>query len=53
MKEERGILRDVIGTAKPEEKSKTKKYVRIVLAVIFMSFFALLIVMATLRRYGS
>jgi hypothetical protein len=53
MKEERDILRDVIGTAPPEEESKTRKYGRIVLALIFMSFFALLIVMAALRRYGT
>jgi hypothetical protein len=53
MKEERGVLQDVIGTARPGEESKTKKYVRIALAFIFMSFFAILIVMAVLRRYGT
>lgn len=53
MKEDRGILRDVIGSAKPEEESKSKKYLRIALIVIFMSFFGLLIVMAILRRYGT
>lgn len=53
MKEERGVLRDIIGTAKPEEESKSKKYVRIVLALIIMSFLALLIVMAALRKCGT
>jgi hypothetical protein len=53
MKEERGVLQDVIGTAQSKEESKAKKYVRIVLTLIFMSFFAILIVMAALRRYGS
>ena len=53
MKEERGALRDVIETAQPKEESKTKKYIRIALTLIFMSFFALLIVMAVLRKYGS
>jgi len=53
MKEERGLLQDVMGTAQPKEESKTKKYIRLALAVIFMAFFVLLIVMAALRRYGS
>ena len=49
MKEEQ----DVSGTAQPKEKSKIKKYVRIVLIVISMAFFTLLIVMAALRRYRT
>jgi hypothetical protein len=53
MKEEPGVLQDVIGTTRMEEESKTKKYVRIALTVGFMSFFTLLIIMAVLRRYGS
>jgi hypothetical protein len=53
MKEERGLLQDVIGTAQPKEESKTKKYIRIALALIFMAFFVLVFVMAFLRRYGS
>ena len=53
MKAERSVLQDVIGTAQPKEQSKTKKYIRIVLTVIFMSCFALLVVMAALRKYGS
>jgi hypothetical protein len=53
MKNERGVLQDVIGTAQPNEESKAKKYVRIALTMILMSAFALLIVMAVLRRYGS
>jgi hypothetical protein len=53
MKEERGVLQDVIGTAQPKEESKAKKYVRIALILICMSFFVLLFVMAVLRRYGS
>jgi len=53
MKEERGVLRDVIGKAQPEEESKTKKYIRIALACVGMAFFVLVFVMAALRRYGS
>jgi hypothetical protein len=53
MKEERGLLRDVIGTAKPEEESKTKKYMRIALACVGIAFFLLVFVMAFLKRYGS
>jgi hypothetical protein len=53
MKEERGILQDVIGTAQPEKESKGKKYVRIALLLIFMGFFAILIISAILRKYGS
>lgn len=53
MKEERGILRDVIGTARPEEGSKTKKYIRIALTLIFMALLVLVFVMAFLRRYGT
>ena len=49
MKEER----DVIGKAQPEEESKTKKYIRIALTLIFMAFLALVFVMAFLRRYGT
>lgn len=53
MKEERGLLRDVIGTARPEEESKIKKYIRIILACVGIGFFVAVIVMAALRRYGS
>ena len=53
MKEERGILRDVIETAKPEEENKTKKYIRIALLSIFMAFLVLVFVMAALRRCGT
>jgi hypothetical protein len=53
MNEEQGVLQDVMGTAQPDKESKGKKYIRIVLTVVFMSFFALLIVMAVLRRYGT
>ncbi len=53
MKEVRSVLRDVIGTAQPEEESKTKKYIRIALACVGMAFFVLVFVMAFLRRYGS
>lgn len=53
MKEEKGILQDVIGTAQPKEESKTKKYIRIALTVIVMAFFAILIVAAFMRKYGS
>jgi len=53
MKEERGLLQDVIGTAQPKEESKTKKYIRIALACIGMALFVAVIVMAALRRYGT
>jgi hypothetical protein len=49
MKEEQ----DASGTAQPKEESKTKKYVRIALALIFTGLFALMIIMAVLRKYGS
>jgi hypothetical protein len=53
MKEERGVLQEVIGKAQPEEESKTKKYIRIILACVGMAFFVLVFVMAFLRRYGT
>lgn len=53
MKEERSVLRDIIGTDQPKDASKSKKYVQIAFAVIFMVFFAILIVAAVIHRYGS
>jgi hypothetical protein len=53
MRENKSVLRDVIETDQPEKESKGKKYVRIVLLFIFMGFFAILIISAILRRYGS
>ncbi len=53
MKEERGLLQDVIGTAQPKEESKTKKYIRIALACVVIALFVLVFVMAALRRYGT
>jgi hypothetical protein len=53
MKEERGVLQDVVGTDQPNNEGKVKRYVRTVLMILFMSFFVLLVVMAALRRYGS
>jgi hypothetical protein len=53
MKEERGILRDAVGTAQPEKESKAKKYIRIALACAGMALFLAVIVMAALRRYGG
>jgi hypothetical protein len=50
MKEEKGVLQDAIEADQPKEEGKTRKYIRITMVVIFMSFFALVIVMATLRR---
>ena len=49
MKEEQ----DVIGTTQPKDVSKIKKYIRIALIAIFMVSFAILIVAAVMRRYGS
>jgi hypothetical protein len=53
MKEEQDLLRDVKGTDPSKEESKIMKYIRIVLSVLFMSFLALLIVKAIIRRFGS
>jgi uncharacterized membrane protein YwzB len=53
MKEERGILRDVIDTDQPKKESKTKKYIRIVLVCIALGFLVLTFVMAFLRKYGG
>ncbi len=50
MKEERDVLRDVIGTAQPEEESKTKKYLRIAFASVLLAIIALVCVMAALRH---
>lgn len=53
MKEERGVLQDVIGTAPPDKESKINKYVRIAIACVGMALFVAVIVMAALRRYGG
>jgi hypothetical protein len=53
MKEERGILQDVIETAQPKEESKAKKYLRIAFAVIFVFAFVVLIIAAAMRKFGS
>lgn len=53
MKEERGVLRDVIGTAQPREESKIKKYIRIAIGCIGVALIVLVFVMAALRRYWS
>jgi hypothetical protein len=53
MKEEPGLLRDVIGTARPEKENKGKKYLRIALTAILLSGFGLLIVAAVIRKFGS
>ncbi len=53
MKEERSVFQDVIGTAEPKEESKTKKYIRIALICVGLAFMVFVIVMATLRRYGT
>jgi hypothetical protein len=53
MKEERSVLQDVVGTAKPTEESKTRKYIRIILTCIGLSLFVLIIVSAALRKWGG
>lgn len=53
MKEEQGLLRDVIDTAQPQKESKTRKYIRIVIVCIGAALFVAVFVMAALRRYGS
>ena len=50
MKEERDVLRDVIGTAQPEEESRTKKYLRIAIGSVLLALLALVFVMALIRR---
>jgi len=52
-KEEKGLLRDVIGAAQQQQESKTRKYIRNVLAVISMLAFMGLIVAAAMRKFGS
>jgi hypothetical protein len=53
MKEERGLLQDVIGTAPPERENKGKKYFRFAMIAIFACFFLILIIAAVVRRYGA
>jgi hypothetical protein len=53
MKEERGVIQDVIGTAQLKDESRTKKYIRIALGCVGLAFFMFVIVMAVLRRYGG
>ena len=53
MKEERDVLRDVIGADQPEQESKIKKYIRIALASVGMALFLAVFVMAALRRCGG
>jgi hypothetical protein len=36
MKDERSLLQDVIGTVQPNEKNKTKKYLRIAITSIIL-----------------
>ena len=50
MKEERDVLRDVIGTAQPEEESRTKKYLRIAVVSIWLALLAYVFVMAIIRK---
>jgi hypothetical protein len=52
MKEERGILREVIDKDQPEE-SKARKYVRITIACVGMILILYVLVMAVVRRYAS
>ena len=50
MKEEKDILRDVIGTDPPKEESKIKKYIRIAFTSVLLALLALVFIMAILRR---
>jgi hypothetical protein len=50
MKEERQLSRDPIGTAKPEEESKVKKFIRLTVASVLLAFIAYVCVMAYLNR---
>jgi hypothetical protein len=52
MKEKRDSLQGLKETPPPEE-SKTQKYVRIAFACIGIAFFAIVIVMAAWRKFGS
>jgi hypothetical protein len=53
MKEQRRILKDIIGVDQPVNESKANKYIRIALVCIGLAFFVYVIVMAALRRYGT
>jgi hypothetical protein len=53
MNERRGTLPDVIDTAQPKKESKTKKYIRMVVACIGFGLILLTFIMAYLRKYGS
>ena len=50
MKEEQGVS---IAARPQEEESKIKKYLRIILIVIFVAFFAIIIVGAIVRKLGG
>ena len=50
MKEERDVLRDVIGTAQPENESRTKKYLRIAIGWVLLALLAYVFVMAIIRK---
>jgi len=50
MKEERDVLRDVIGTAQPEKESRTKKYLRIAIGSVLLALLAYVFVMAIIRK---
>jgi hypothetical protein len=53
MQKRRGVFLDVVDTGQPEKESKTKKYLRIVVACVGFGLIALTFIMAFLRKYGS
>jgi hypothetical protein len=53
MREEQKILHDVIGTGQQNKETKTQKYIRLTFVTIFLVFFAVFIVMAIMKRFGS
>ena len=50
MKEEREVLRDVVGKAQPKEESKIKKYLRIAIGSVLLALLAYVFVMAIIRK---
>jgi len=53
MKEVQSILQDPLGGDPHKGESKIKKYMRIIFCCVGLAFFALVIGMAILRRYGG
>lgn len=53
MKAEKSLLQGVVGTAKQQQESNLKKFIRRAFAVIAMLGFLAVIVAAAIRKFGS